>query len=98
MRRKGERPLPTRLLQITPASPVVIAIAEGTNWMDAWTSEACTPWGRLARNTGIPVNRFTAIKDGDRISRAEIDALARAWSVTSADLISTLPDPTLVVE
>lgn len=98
MRRKGERPLPTRLVQITATSPVVIAIAEGTNWFDAWTSEACTPWGRLARTTGIPASRFFALKSGDRISRSEIDALARAWSVSSADLISTLPDPAFVVE
>lgn len=98
MRRKGERPLPTRLVRITAASPVVIAIAEGTNWFDAWTSEACTPWARLARTTGIPATRFTALKNGDRISRSEIDALARAWSVSSADLIGTLPNPALVVE
>lgn len=56
------------------------------------------PWPRLAQVSGIPVNRFGAILAGDRISRAEIDALARAWSVSSADLIGTLPDPDLVIE
>jgi len=97
MRRKGEQPVAKRLTQITPTSPVVISIAEGDHWFDAWVAEACTPWGRLARLTGIPGPRFTAIRAGDKISRAEIDALARAWSVSSADLIGTLPDPSIVV-
>jgi hypothetical protein len=98
MRRKGERRVPTRLVEITPASPVVRSIAEGDHWFNAWVAEACTPWARLARMTGIPSSRFYAFMAGDRISRAEIDALARAWSVSGADLISTLPDPSLVVD
>lgn len=98
MRRKGERPLPTRFVTITPTSPVVISIADGDHWFNAWVSQACTTWGQLARATGMPINRFSAIKDGDRLSRAEVDALARAWSVSSADLISTMPNPSLVVE
>lgn len=97
MRRKGEQPVAKRLVRITETSPVVIAIAEGDHWFDAWVAEACTPWGKLARLTGIPGPRFTAIRRGDKISRAEVDALARAWSVSSEDLISTLPDRDLVI-
>lgn len=97
MRRKGEQPVAKRLVQITPTSPVVISIAEGDHWFDAWVAEACTPWSKLARLSGIPGPRFSAIRGGDKISRAEIDALARAWSVSSEDLIRTIPDRDLVV-
>jgi hypothetical protein len=98
MRRKGERPLPKRLNVLTPQSPVCRSINEGQSWFDAWRGEECTPLASLSRTTGIPRSRLDAITRGDRVSRAEIDALARAWAVSAADLISTLPDPTLVVE
>jgi hypothetical protein len=97
-RRKGERPVPKRLVVLTPDSPVRRSIAEGDHWFDAWVAEASTPWARLARDTGIPMRRFVAIRDGDRMSRTELDALARAWSVSSGDLLSTLPDRSLVVD
>ena len=97
-RRKGERPIPRRLMTLTPDSPVLRNIADGDHWFYAWLSEACTPFAPLSRLTGIPTRRLSAINAGDRVSRAEIDALACAWSVSSADLISTLPDPALVVE
>lgn len=98
MRRKGERPVPKRLVVITATSPVVLSIADGDHWFNAWVSQACTPWAALARTTGIPATRFAAIKNGDKVSRAEVDALARAWSVSTADLISTIPDPTIVID
>jgi len=98
MRRKGERRIPKRLRVLTPDAPVLRNIAEGSHWFYAWLSEECTPLAPLSRLTGIPPRRLDAINAGDRVSRAEIDALARAWSVSSEDLISTLPDPTLVVE
>jgi hypothetical protein len=97
-RRKGERPVPKRLVVLTPGSPVRRSIAEGDHWFDAWVAEASTPWSRLSRDTGIPVRRFVAISGGDHLSRAELDALARAWSVSSGDLLSTLPDRALVVD
>lgn len=98
MRRKGERPVAQRLIDLSPASPVVMSIAEGDNWFDAWVSEQCTPWSKLARLAGVSVGRLRAIREGDHISRAEVDALARAWNVSAADLITTLPDAALVVE
>jgi hypothetical protein len=96
-RRKGERPVTKQLVVLTPGSPVRRSIAEGDHWSDAWVAEASTPWVRLVRDT-VPTRRFMAIRGGDRMSRAELDALARAWSVSSGDLISTLPDRSLVVE
>ena len=97
MRRKGEQPVAKRLVQITPTSAVVMSITEGDHRFDAWVAEASTPWSKLARLTGIPGTRFSAIRSGDKISRAEIDALAQAWSVSSENLINTIPDHDLVV-
>lgn len=98
MRRKGEQPVPKWLNVLTADSHVVRNIAEGEYWFDAWLGEECTPIATLSRRTGISLARLTAINRGDRVSRAEIDALARAWSVSSQDLISTLPSTDFVVE
>lgn len=98
MRRKGERPVPRRLLDITPSSPVVRMIADGDHWFAAWAIQQATPLARLARTTGIPAPRLHTIQHGDHVSRAEVDALARAWSVSAEGLIGTLPDRALVVD
>ena len=98
MRRKGERPVPKRLLHITPSSPVMRMIATGDSWFNAWTFQQSTPLARLARTTGLDVARLHAIQRGDRISRAEIDALARAWCVSAEGRIGTLPDRALVID
>ncbi len=98
MRRKGERPVPRRLLDVTPSSPVMRMIAEGDHWFNAWMFQQATALARLARTTGIAVARLHAMQQGDRVSRAEIDALARAWSVSAEGLIRTLPDRSLVID
>ena len=98
MRRKGEKPVPRTLLAITPSSPVMRMIADGDTWFNAWTFQQSTPLARLARMTGLTVARLYAIEHGDRVSRTEIDALARAWSVSADGLIGTLPDRSLVVD
>lgn len=98
MRRKGERPVPQRLIDITPSSPVMRMIATGDHWFTAWLCQQSTPLTRLARTTGLSVARLLAIQQGDRVSRAEIDALARAWSVSAEGLIGTLPDRALVID
>lgn len=97
-RRKGEKRVLKPLQAITPASPVVSSIADGVGWFHAWMVQECTPLATLARVTGIPIARIEALSHGGRVSRAEVDALARAWCVSSADLIGTMPDPTLLVE
>lgn len=98
MRRKGERPVARPLLDITPSSPVMRMIADGDHWFTAWTMQQATPLAQLARTTGIPAARLHTIQQGDRVSRAEIDALARAWSASAEGLIGTLPDRALVVD
>ncbi len=97
-RRKGERPVLKPLMTLTPDSPVVRCIADGDRWFQAWMMQECTPLPKLVRVTGIPAARIDALSRGGRVSRAEIDALARVWCVGSADLISTMPDPSLLVE
>jgi hypothetical protein len=39
-----------------------------------------------------------ALYDGDKVSRAEIDALARAWSISSNDLIASIGGLCEIVE
>lgn len=98
MRRKGERPVAQQLIRLSAGHPILRSIAEGDHWFYAWVSQCCTPHIRLAKQTGISPGRIRAIDGGDIVSRAEIDALARAWNVSTQELISTLPDPSLVVE
>lgn len=98
MRRKGERPILRRLLDITPSSPVMRMIASGDHWFAAWMMQQVTPLAELARTTGLAAARLHAIDQGDCVSRAEIDALARAWSVSAEGLIGTLPNRSLVIE
>ncbi|WP_157215879.1 hypothetical protein [Flavisphingomonas formosensis] len=96
MRRKGERTIPQQLDLWSPAHPVAHAIATGSAWFHAWQMQKCTPVVQLAKQTGIAAARLAGIAAGDRLSRAEIDALARAWTISAADLIASLPDPALV--
>lgn len=80
---------------------VVAGDAHDRRWrhmVQPWTFQQSTPLVRLARMTGLTVARLDAIEHGDRVSRDEIDALARAWSVSAEGLIGTLPDRSLVVD
>ena len=57
-----------------------------------------TPYVRLTALTGIPSHRFTAISGGDVVSRAEIDALACAWSISARDLIASIAGRSEIVD
>lgn len=96
-RRKGERPIPIQLDQWAHDHPVAHAIRTGDTWFGAWQRQKCIPLAKLSRMTGIPVQRFSAIHYNGPLSRAELDALACAWSVSAADLIASMPTPGLVV-
>lgn len=97
-RRKGERPIERPLDRFTPDHPVARTISQGDHWFYAWLAQKSTPLVRLARITGIPAERFFPIQRGGDVSRAELDALARAWSVSTQDLIRSMaePRPTIV--
>ncbi len=96
VRRKGERPLPVYLDTWSDMQPVARAIATGSWWFDAWVAQKATPYDALSRLTGIPQKRLATISARDRVSLAELDALARAWSISAADLRASVP-PELVV-
>lgn len=98
MTHKGQKPVLVKLDRWTPSHPVADAIATGSYWFAAWMEQKATPLGVLAKQTGIAVPRLLAIDAGDRVSRAELDALARAWSISAGDLIASLGDATTVVE
>lgn len=97
-RRKGERPIVRPLDGWSHDHPVARCIREGDPWFYAWQRQRATPMERLARQTGISVPRLMTISRGDRVSRAEVDALARAWEISSGDLIASMPSPDLVQE
>ncbi|MBW4331378.1 hypothetical protein KY084_10895 [Stakelama sp. CBK3Z-3] len=89
-RRKGERPVALELDRYGEDHPVAQMIADGDNWFQAWTAQTATPLTTLAKRTGIPRTRLLTIERDDRISRAELDALARAWCVSAGDLESSI--------
>lgn len=91
-RRKGERSIPHLLETWSEDHPVALMIRTGSDWFTAWQMQKCTPSAKLARQTGIAVPRLEAISYGDRVSRAEMDALARAWNVSAKDLEASIPE------
>ena len=98
MRRKGEGLIAKKLERWDPDGHIAASIATGTHWFDAWLMQNGTPYVRLAALTGIPTQRFTAITRGDAVSRAEIDALAWAWSMSAGDLIASIGGRSEIVE
>lgn len=98
MRRKGEQPRPKRLERWDEGGYIAQSIASGTHWLDAWLMQNNTPYHRLSSITGIPAQRFAAITNGDVASRAEIDALARAWSMSAGDLMTSIGDRTKIID
>lgn len=96
MRRKGERPLPVYMDSWSDDHPVARSIATGSSWFDAWMRQKATPLDRLSRVTGIPQQRLLTLCQRDRVSLAEIDALARAWCVSAGDLKASIPAELIV--
>ena len=97
-RRKGEQPIPKLLDTWSDSHPVANMIRTGSHWFAAWQMQKLTPNVRLARQTGIAPARLSAISAGDRVSRAELDALARAWNVSAGDLEASMGDKGVVVD
>jgi hypothetical protein len=97
MRRKGERKLTRTWPEWGPKHPVAHNIATGNHWLDAWTAEASTPWEKLSRSSGVPLGRIRAMSQGDRLTRAELTALATAWRADPAQVEASLGDPLLLV-
>ena len=98
MRRKGEGLIAKKLEQWDPDGHIAQSIATGTHWLDAWIMQNGTPYVRLTALSGIPTQHFAAITRGDAVSRAEIDALAGAWSMSAGDLIASIGGRSEIVE
>lgn len=98
MRRKGEGLIAKKLVRWDPGGHIAESIATGTHWLDAWLMQNGTPYAKLTALTGIPTHRFAAITCGDVVSRSEIDALARAWSMSTGDLIASIGGRTEIIE
>ena len=90
--------MPQELGRWAPDHPVAHMISTGTQWFTAWQMQKCVDIFRLEKATGISRRRFEALSRGDYISRAELDALAIAWSVSAGDLIASMPTHHLVVD
>jgi hypothetical protein len=97
MAQRRNVPLLPRTLIISP-DIVAQAIRDGDSWFFAWLRQMSTPYAKLSRLTGMSAGRFDAINHGDYVTRAEVEALAKAWGATPDALIQSMPDPSLVVE
>lgn len=93
MRRKGERPCVRSWPPYGPGHPVAGAISRGDRWFYAWVMQASTPYPKLSKLSGIPVERLERLHRGDPPSVDEIAALARAWLVTPQDVAASILDP-----
>lgn len=98
VRRKGERPVEKVRQPWSDRHPVANRIATGDNWFDAWIAERSTPYVRLSRSTGIPVDRLMDIGGGSLFGRNEAKLLADAWHADVADIVASLPDPSLLID
>ncbi len=98
VRRKGERPVPRTIEQWSEKHPVARMIAEGDRWFMAWVCRTATPFRRLERSTGIPMERLMELSLGAAVSRAEVEALARVWFVSASDLIRSAAGTVEIIE
>lgn len=98
MRHQGEKQIPTTLERWDIDGHVAHSIATETHWLDAWLMQNGTPYVHLSALTGIPVPRFAAITRGYAVSRAEIDALARAWSMSASNLLASIGGRTEIID
>ena len=79
MRRKYERKLSLHWPDWGPAHAVHNAIKRGSNWLEAWYSQACTPWAVIERKTGLMAERLAAIERGAEPTALELRAMAKLW-------------------
>jgi hypothetical protein len=57
----------------------------------------CTPYPLLARRTEIAEARLHQIGNDATFTRAELEALAKAWWITAEGLLASMPDPERVI-
>jgi hypothetical protein len=96
-RRKGEKPVPKQAVGWSEDHPVAGCMRCGSKWFDAWIGQMTTPYTRLANATKLSVDRIREIDAGSTITRAELEALAKAWWITPEGLLESMPDRERVV-
>lgn len=90
--RKGERPVANEVKPYTPDHPVARWIKDGDSWVMAWVGQMCTPWGVVAKKTGIAIERIDELDDGEEPTNDEIEALAALWWTTPIGLRRSIED------
>lgn len=96
--RKGFPRIPLKLDEWDKNSPTARDIRQGTHWFDAWQAHRGMIDTRISHLSGIPRERFYAMRQGDKISRAEVDALACVFSVSANDLIKSMDSRNRIVD
>jgi hypothetical protein len=90
-RRKGEQPVPKRVVGWSDDHQVARCLRGGDRWFFAWAMQMCTPFPTLARRTGIAFARLQEMERATTITRAELEALAKAWWITPEGLEASMP-------
>ncbi|SCW61327.1 hypothetical protein SAMN02927924_01656 [Sphingobium faniae] len=98
-RHKGERPIDRSqsYMPYGPDHPVALAIATGSRWFDAWHHQSGLPYVKLARLSGIEMDRLFHLSYGYPVRHSELLALAAAYGVQPSDIIASLPDLELLI-
>jgi hypothetical protein len=96
MRRKGEKKVGKHWPPYDDKHPIAHRIRTGDNWFYAWMAETA-PLVILEKRSGIPFGRLLGIDLYDKVTRAEVDALARAWGAPLEDVLASIPDPQMVI-
>lgn len=97
MRRKGEKKLETTWPDYAVDS-IRHMIGTGTNWLRAWSMQACSQLYVIERKTGIEADRLMEIEAGAPITRKELEAVAAVWSIDPERVIGTMPDGALLAD
>lgn len=97
MRRRQESPwlvAERNRVRTAPTQGVAHRIADGETTFQAWRVENTTPVRKLARLTGIDVNRLLAFEMGHALPQAdELVALAKALRVVPELLMPSVAEP-----
>lgn len=92
VRRKGERPVAKTWPEWGSGwHPVRRMIVSGDDWLTAWTNQSASPWGRVIKATGIPLDRlFAFVHSHERPTQKEVEALAAHWRTNADQVLASI--------
>jgi transcriptional regulator with XRE-family HTH domain len=97
MRRRQESPwlvAERNRVRTTPTQGILHRLADGETTFQAWRVENTTPIRKLARLTGIDVNRLLAFETGRALPHAdELEVLAKELRVIPDLLMPPMAEP-----